>query len=71
MKANRIAELLETGKSKGVLTYKEIMDALEGAGLEAEQIEKIYETLENNNIDVVEDIELDKALSEDLAEEDL
>jgi RNA polymerase primary sigma factor len=70
-KTARITELLESGKAKGVLTYKEIMDALEGAGLEADQIEKIYETLENNNIDVVEDIEMDKALAEDLAEEDL
>lgn len=70
-KLNRIAELLETGKSKGVLTYKEIMDALEGAGLEADQIEKIYETLENNNIDVVEDAETDKTLAEEVADEDL
>ena len=29
IRAQKIKELLETGKSKGVLTYKEIMDALE------------------------------------------
>ena len=41
---NRVKELIEKGKSKGVLTYKEIMDMLEEIELEADQIGKIYET---------------------------
>lgn len=58
--ANRktiLKELVEKGKSKGMLTYKEIMDAFEEIELEPEQIEKIYETVENMGIDVVGDID--------------
>lgn len=54
-----IKELIENGKSKGVLTYKEILDAFEEVDLEPEQIEKIYDTLENMGIDVIGDIEPD------------
>ncbi|AUG57789.1 MAG TPA: RNA polymerase sigma factor RpoD [Ruminiclostridium sp.] len=50
-------DLIEKGKQKGMLTYKEIMDAFEETELGSEQIEKIYETLENLGIDVVGDIE--------------
>jgi RNA polymerase primary sigma factor len=52
-----IKELIENGKNKGILTYKEIMDAFEEIDLEPEQIEKIYDTLENMGIDVIGDIE--------------
>ncbi len=65
-----LKELVDKGKSKGMLTYKEIIDAFEEIELEPEQVEKIYETLENVGIDVVGDIE---AEMEDiqLTEEDL
>lgn len=52
-----LKELVEKGKSKGMLTYKEIMDAFEEIELEPDQVEKIYETVENMGIDVVGDIE--------------
>lgn len=52
-----LKELVEKGKSKGMLTYKEIMDAFEEVELEPEHIEKIYETVENMGIDVVGDID--------------
>ncbi len=52
-----LKELVEKGKTKGMLTYKEIMDAFEEVELEPEQIEKIYETVENMGIDVVGDID--------------
>ncbi|HAK41533.1 MAG TPA: RNA polymerase sigma factor RpoD, partial [Clostridium sp.] len=45
-KAGKIAivkKLVEKGKKKGNLTYKEIMDEVEGIELNPEQIEKIYE----------------------------
>ena len=42
----RINELLETGKQKGVLSYKEIMDALQELELDQEAVEKVYETIE-------------------------
>lgn len=50
-------DLIEKGKSKGILTYKEIMDAFEEVELEPEQIEKIYEKCENAGIDVIGDLE--------------
>lgn len=52
-----LRELIERGKSKGMLTYKEIMDAFEEVELEPEQIEKIYESMDSLGIDVVGDIE--------------
>ena len=64
----RVKDLIEKGKSKGVLTYKEIMDMLEEIDLEAEQIEKIYDTLETLGIDVVE--EEDDVKDEDVVEDE-
>lgn len=52
-----LRELIERGKAKGMLTYKEIMDAFEDVELEPDQIEKIYESLDSLGIDVVGDIE--------------
>lgn len=52
-----LKELIEKGKAKGMLTYKEIMDAFEEIELEPDQIDKIYETLENMGIDIVGDLE--------------
>lgn len=76
MKANQesrkaiLKELIEKGKIKGMLTYKEIIDAFEEIELEPDQIEKIYETVENMGIDVVGDIESEIADIQ-LTEEDL
>ena len=52
-----IKELLDKGKKKGMLSYKEIMDALEEIELDPEQIEKIYESIENMGIEIVGDME--------------
>ncbi len=66
--AKKIEELLEHGKSKGVLTYKEVMDTLDELDLDTEQIERIYDKFEALNIDVVEDIDIADDITEDLAE---
>lgn len=66
-KMNKIKELVEKGKSKGVLTYKEIMDMLEEIDLQPEQIERVYETLESLGIDVMDEV-IDEEIS---PEEDL
>ncbi|MFY9278699.1 MAG: RNA polymerase sigma factor RpoD [Caldicoprobacterales bacterium] len=66
---NRVKELIEKGKSKGVLTYKEIMDMLEEIELEADQIEKIYETLGTLGIDVVDEEDEGKDIDE-ISDED-
>ena len=63
-KMNRIKELIEKGKSKGVLTYKEIMDMLEEIDLQPEQIEKVYETLESLGIDVMDEVTDEEAAPE-------
>ena len=68
IRAQKIKELLETGKSKGVLTYKEIMDALEELELDQEQVEKLYDHIEALNIDVVEEVEVPEDINEEIAE---
>ena len=57
-RANRIEELIERGKAKGVLTYQEVMDTLSELELNSEQIERLYDRFEALNIDVVEEIEV-------------
>lgn len=55
---NRVKELVEIGKNKkGVIEYKEVMDHLSDLELEPEQIERVYEYLENQGIDVMGNIE--------------
>lgn len=48
--ATTLRELLAQGKQKGSLTTKEITDVLEELNFDAEQINGIYEELENLNI---------------------
>ena len=54
--ANPLKTLLDLGKSKGQLSSKEILDVL-GDELDPEQIEKIYDALESNGIEIIEDTE--------------
>ena len=49
--AEKLAELIERGKKKGKLSSSELMDVLEALDLETEQMDKIYDTLENLGID--------------------
>lgn len=51
-----VNKLIEKGKKKGSLTYKEVMDELYEIDLSPEQIEKVYEVLESMEIDVVGDL---------------
>ena len=60
-----IKELIEKGKAKGSLSNSDIMESLEFADYDIDQIEKLYETLESNGIEIsnyinpaeIEDIE--------------
>ena len=54
--ANPLKTLLDLGKAKGQLSSKEILDVL-GDELDPEQIEKIYDSLESNGIEIIEDTE--------------
>ncbi|MBQ1950674.1 MAG: RNA polymerase sigma factor RpoD [Clostridia bacterium] len=51
----QITELVELGRSKGKLTAQEIMNSMEAFDFDPEQMDKLYELLESNNIQVVDD----------------
>jgi len=51
----RLNELIEEGKKKGMLSSKELLDVLEELNLEQEQIDRFYDTLENLGVDTIED----------------
>ena len=55
-------ELLERGKKKGVLAFKEITDALEEMEVTPEELEQLYDRFEKEGIELVED--MDKELEE-------
>ena len=53
--AEKLADLIERGKKKGKLSSSELLDVLEDMDLGTEQMDKIYDTLENLGIDTVGD----------------
>ena len=70
--AARVRELIETGKSKGVLTYKEIVELLGDIELDSEQFDRILDTLSSLNIEVVKDDALpEPAVIADTPEEEI
>ncbi len=50
-----IQNLIENGKRNGKVTTKEINDALEEVGFEVELVDRLYEMLETNNIEIVDE----------------
>ena len=68
----RVRELIETGKSKGVLTYKEIVELLGDIELDSEQFDRILDTLSGLNIEVVKDDAIpEPSIIADTAEEEI
>lgn len=51
----QLNELVELGRTKGKLTAQEIMDAMEQFDFDPEQMDKLYEMLEANGIEVIDD----------------
>lgn len=51
----RIEQVIELGRSRGVLRYQEIVEILYDVPLRAEQVDKLYETLEELNVDVLDE----------------
>ncbi len=49
-------DLVELGKAKGSLTNREIMDAIDEVALDAEHMEKLYDMLEEQGIEINEDV---------------
>ncbi len=60
IKISGIKELVEQGKKKGALTYREIMLALQGVEMTPEQIDEVYEHFSSMGIDVVPDFVADE-----------
>ncbi len=52
-----IKELIDLGKSKGQLSTKEILDALGELDFDPEHIEKFYDTLESQGIEIMDDFD--------------
>ena len=52
-----LKELMELGKSKGQLSNKEILDAIGEMDIDPEHLEKFYDTLETNGIEIVETLD--------------
>jgi len=65
VRLDAVKELIQKGKKKGSLTYREIMDTLQGIELTADQIDEVYEQIGQMGIDVLpetDDVEvLEKA----------
>ena len=51
-----VKELLELGKQKGQLSNQDILDAIGEMDFEPEQLEKLYDNLEQQGIEIVEDM---------------
>ena len=78
--SERLLELLERGKKKGKLSSGELLDVLEVMDLGAEQMDKIYDVMENLGIDTVgedyvpelpDDVEPTVESMEEIPEEEL
>ena len=63
----RLKELVAMGKShKGVLEYKEIMDYLSDIELDSDQMDKVYEFLESQGIDMIGNIDAEEEIEKDI-----
>ena len=67
--------LIEKGKSKGNLTYKEISDQTDTVDMDKEQMDELYEVLMTNGIEIIsetepDDFDLNELSSEDDADEE-
>ena len=67
---SRVCELIETGKAKGILTYKEIVEILGDVELDSEQFNRILDTLSTLNIEVIKDEPMPEAEFSNESEEE-
>ena len=54
-KKSVIRELIELGKQKGQLTTQDILDATGDLDIDPDKIDKIYESIESQGIEIVDD----------------
>ncbi|MEG1994490.1 MAG: sigma-70 family RNA polymerase sigma factor, partial [Oscillospiraceae bacterium] len=55
-----IKDLIEAGKSAGRLTTKQITDALELLDFDVEYVDRLYDTLEQLNVKIIEDLDVNE-----------
>ena len=58
-KKELVQTLLEKGKAKGSISFREVADILEGIDLNKDQMDEIYDTLNAQGIEVVSEVEPD------------
>ena len=51
-----LKDLIEQGRRRGKLSTKEINDVLEELDFDVEQVDRLYDTIEGNQIEIVEDL---------------
>ena len=66
----RKKELVELGKKNGYLTYEQLANSLKGLEIDAEDLDELYNLLNENNIKVVEDATDDEESGEQLILDD-
>jgi RNA polymerase primary sigma factor len=66
-KKTAIRDLMEMGRSKGTLRVKEIIDGLGELDIEPEQLEKFYDHLEGEGIEIIDDISSDELPLDDFS----
>ena len=52
-----VGELIEKGKATGSLSSTEVMEMFDNTDFDVDQIERVYETLESNGIEITNDLE--------------
>ncbi|MBQ6594733.1 MAG: RNA polymerase sigma factor RpoD [Clostridia bacterium] len=68
----RVSELIETGRAKGTLTYKDIVEQLSDIEMDSEQFNRILDTLSELNIEVVRDVPApEPEITEEVEEKEL
>lgn len=65
-----IQKLIEKGKKNGIITYPEIMDALEDIDLDKDQIDEIYDHFATMGVDIVGDKKDKETLESEEEEEE-
>ena len=70
LRVDSVKKLIDKGKKEGILSYKEIMDSLEEISLNSDQIDEIYQNLEDMGIEITGEKDEDMLLEKDEVDKD-
>jgi len=59
--SSRVRDIIESGKAKGVLTMEEVTEQFSDCGIDSEQFDKILDTLNELNIEVIRGADIKEA----------